>query len=280
MTRDTRTLPANGKVAASYLKGEVESEAFVDGEMSQCVAALADILGRPKGRRIAQLIHGDLFNVLEHRDGMAFGQAFHDDYCGWVDLRHLGTPLDTTHWVSVPATHLYPRPNVRSLSQGALYFGSELAVSDMGEGWAELSSGQFVPSRHLLPLDRRASDPVAVAEMFLGSPYLWGGCSRYGIDCSGLIQQSWRACGWDCPRDSDMQENDLGYPVDRDDLQRGDLVFWKGHVGIMKDPETLLHANGFHMAVVTENLAAAAKRIEESNGGPITSVKRSGHGTD
>ncbi len=138
---------------------------------------------------------------------------------------------------------------------------------------AVIRSGAFVPAAHLAPVGVDEPDFVAVAERFLGSPYLWGGKTALGIDCSGLVQVSLTACGVACPRDSDMQEEALGVAVDRAELRRGDLVFWKGHVAIVRDRDTLIHANAFHMAVAIEPVAAAVTRIQDA-GSTITSVRR------
>ncbi len=272
---DPRITPYNGSVAASYLEGEVDAKTFSDGELMQCTAAAADILGKVRGRRTSQLLCGDLFNVFETRDGHCYGQAVNDGYCGYVRADLLGEAEDPTHWVSVPATHLYPGPHVRLMTSGALFFGSEVTVAGVEGAWTRLVGGSCVPSVHLLPIEERLGDPVTVADLLLGSPYLWGGVTRYGIDCSGLVQLAWRACGHECPRDSDMQEAELGEPLGFDETpRRGDLVFWKGHVGLVAAHNMLLHANAHHMAVAYEKLDAAIERIAEADGGPVTSIKR------
>lgn len=272
---DKRTTLANGRIAASHLKGQVEAKNYSDGEMLQCSAAAADIVGKPNGRRVAQLLYGDLFLTLETRDGYMFGQSVHDGYVGFVREDLLGPAKDATHWVAAPQTHLYPGPNMRLMTHGALYFGSEVAVDGPEGTWMKLASGSYVPANHLLPMTTRLNDPVAAADLFLGSPYLWGGSSRYGIDCSGLVQLAWRVCGEDCPRDSDMQEAQIGEPLAEGEApRRGDLVFWKGHVAIVTEPNRILHANAHHMAVVYEALDAAIARIENAGGGPLTNVKR------
>jgi len=271
---DTRLLPSNGRVAASYLEGEIDASRFSDGELMQCCVAMADLLGKPDGKRLAQLLYGDMFNVLEQRDGYCFGQSLFDGYCGYVRDDDLGRPEDATHWVATPATHLYPAPHVKLRATGPLYLGSEVVVTGIEGNWSRLKSGECVPTAHLRPIGDDFDDPVVVAELLLGTPYLWGGSTRYGIDCSGLIQLAWRACGKDCPRDSDMQEDELGADLDLEEIDRGDLVFWKGHVGIMASKNTLLHANAHHMAVAFEPLEEAISRIQNDGGGSVTAIKR------
>ena len=152
-----------------------------------------------------------------------------------------------------------------------------MTIVGAAERFAVTNNGGHIPARHLAPLAAADDDFVAIAERFLGTPYLWGGKTSFGLDCSGLSQVALTACGIACPRDSDMQEQALGAPVDANagfsNLQRGDLVFWKGHMGIVRDPATLLHANAFHMAVALEPIAEAIPRIRASDG-PPTAVKR------
>lgn len=274
MSHDPRTTPANGRVADRRLEGIVDSPEYVTGELAQCGAAFADITGKPEGRRTAQLIYGDLFNVLERRNGFAFGQTLHDGYCGYVAEDLLDRPHEPTHWIAAPATHLYPGPNMKLMNNGALFLGSDVQVMEEEGTWSRLSNGGFVHSMHLMPTQQRLNDPLAVADLFMGSPYLWGGSTRAGIDCSGLVQVAWRCCGMDCPRDSDMQEHELGEEVSLEQAQRGDLVFWKGHVALVSGPDMILHANAYHMAVAYEALSEAVARIEAAGGGPVTSVKR------
>lgn len=272
---DPRLTPANGRVAAKTLQGLVKADRFVDGSLRQSDGPAADILTGPGGARAAQLIYGDLFLVLEEVDGLTFGQSMYDGYCGYVGANALGDVQDATHWIVAPQTHLYPGPDMKLLQSGTLYFGSEVAVVGTQGAFAQLVTGQFVPLGHVLPLATRLNDPVGVADLFLGTPYLWGGSTRDGIDCSGLVQVAWRACGLDCPRDSDMQEAELGRALGANETpERGDLVFWKGHVGLVTAHNRLLHANAHHMMVAYEPLDEAAQRIAQSGGGEITSIKR------
>jgi cell wall-associated NlpC family hydrolase len=266
--------PFNGRVADVALRGTVVAQAFVTPEAQAVAAPLADLCAAPAGARDRQLLRGARFGVLDRRADWAFGQA-EDGYCGWVPEAALGPWHAPTHWVAAPATHLYPAPDLKAPELAALSLGARLTITATAPGWLHEACGAWLPAPHLRALDDRAQDPVAVAESLLGTPYLWGGNSRAGIDCSGLVQLSCRVCGLPCPADSDMQARALGDPLPpATPLKRGDLVFWRGHVGWMADDATLLHANAHHMAVVVEPLADARARIAESGGGDILGLRR------
>jgi cell wall-associated NlpC family hydrolase len=176
--------------------------------------------------------------------------------------------------VTALRTFLYPEPDIKSPTVAALSLGSMLAVTGTSDPLLQLVNGGYVVARHVAPVDRFASDFVAVAERLVGFPYLWGGKSTKGLDCSGLLQLSMQAAGLDCPRDSDMQAKALGTMLAKDaPLSRGDIVFWPGHAGIMVDEARLLHANGHHMQTVIEPLAEAVARIA-GTGTLVSSVRR------
>ena len=190
----------------------------------------------------------------------------------------LGAPSAPTHRVAALRTHAYPGAAIKLPPRMALSLGAQLTIVGRDGDFAVSEDGLYVWSRCLAELGAREPDPVAVAELFLETPYLWGGRTSEGVDCSGLVQTALMAAGVASPRDSDMQEATLGEPIAIDDpsapLARGDFVFWKGHVGIMRDPVTLLHANGWHMKTVSEPLAQARDRIAANGGGKVTSVRR------
>lgn len=254
---DRRVTPFSGHVAHVSLAGIVDAGRFVEGEPRRVTAALTDLCATPGGARDRQLLGGDAFLVIDRRDGWAFGQADRGGYCGWVREDDVGVAPAPTHWVAALATHLYPEARVQARAGETLSLGARVHVTGLSGAWAATAAG-FVPAAHLRPIGDWAGDPVEIAAMFLGTPYLWGGNSRLGLDCSGLVQAAWLAAGRACPGDSDQQAA-MGVPVE--DPRRGDLVFWKGHVAIVTGPDRIIHANGHTMNVAHEGLAAAIARI-------------------
>ena len=232
---------------------------------------------RSDAMQLTQALMGEHVQVYDMRDGWAWGQLERDRYVGFLPEASLNADIvASTHRVAVPSTFIYPEPNLKSGPAAVVTMNAQVAVIGGDEHFSGLANGGFVFTAHLKPVREFDTDFTAVAGMFLNAPYYWGGKSIHGLDCSGLVQLSLEACGIACLRDSDMQEQDLGKPVlvnDLDALQRGDLVFWKGHVGIMRDEHTLLHANGHHMLTVAEPLREAAARIARSTG-EITAIKR------
>ena len=270
---DRRLTPATPRIAHISLQGRVAAPAFTEGETLRLSQPLADLLRAPGGARERQLLLGESFTVIDREDGHAFGFAVKDGYCGWLPEAALADTPRPSHWVATPATHLYPEPRVQAPELAALSLGARLAVLGTAGKWAETTQG-FVPVSHLRPLGDWLTDPVSVAESLLGTPYLWGGNSRAGIDCSGLAQLAYGACGIGLAGDSDLQEM-AGTALDEDaTLQRGDLIFWKGHVAIVVDGETLIHANGHSMSVAYEGIAACIARVEEQETRPVTARRR------
>jgi hypothetical protein len=271
---DRRTTPANTRVAHVSLRGRVEAARFVEGEKASVAAPLTDLLAAPGGARDRQLLMGDSVLILERGDGFAFLQSDKDGYCGYVAEAALGAAITSTHWISAPGSHLYPAANMKEREIAALSFGAQVMVVAEHERFLETDQGQFVPRPHLCKVGIKMQDPAAVAEMFLGTPYLWGGNSRAGIDCSGLVQAALLACGVGCPGDSDLQRGIGSALPGRAALRRGDLVFWKGHVAMALDGDSLVHANAFRMAVTAEGTDAAIERITAQGDGAPTAFRR------
>lgn len=257
---DPRLTPFSGRVA---LRGaQVAAAQVTDGTPARVITPLVDLCRRPDGPRDRQLLRGARVCVIDHQGDHAFVQAQAGAYCGWVDAHALGSDHPMTHRVSALATHLYARPDLKSPDMARLSLNSLLSLGSEQANFLESACGHWVPKPHVRPLPDLASDPVTVAHQFLGVPYLWGGNSACGIDCSGLVQVALYACGIACPGDSDLQLAAFG-PIlpSGTPFQRGDLLFWQGHVAWASTPDTLLHATANGMAVIDEPLVAACERI-------------------
>jgi len=224
-----------------------------------------------------QALHGETIVVFEEAGDWAWAQLDQDRYVGWIERSSLADPgPDPTHRVRAPRTFLYEEPSIKAPRFTALPMGASLRALRTQGSFTEIEAGGFVFSAHLRDIHEHERDFVAVAERFLNAPYLWGGKSWLGVDCSGLVQIALRQANLEAPRDTDMMMAELGVPLplDRADLRRGDLVFWRGHVAIMQNAETLLHANATHMQVASEPLRQAAARIAQAGSGEICAIRR------
>lgn len=275
---DRRLTPANGRVADSSLQGLVEAAVFVEGEAACLRVPVADLWRDTEATlRDRQLQFGEAVTVYERREGMAFLRAERDGYVGYVAEAALGDAVAATHIVAAPATHLYPAPDMKAVEALYLGFGARLSIvsGSAGGRFFETAEGLFVPRPHVRPANKPFTDPASVAQLFFGVPYLWGGNSVRGIDCSGLVQAALLACGIDCPGDSDLQEGSVGAPLpDSSELRRGDLLFWRGHVAIAVDDRVMIHANMHHAAVAYEPITEGTARIEAQGDGPVTTRRR------
>lgn len=280
---DPRVTPARPDVAAKHLQGKIEAARFVEGEGREVIEPQAPLRSapRPDAPLLTEALKGERITIYDTDDeGWAWGQLDADGYVGWLPDSALGPPgPPATHKVAALRTLLFPGPSIKLPPLAALPLGATLAIARVEDRLAVTPSGGYVPAAHLRPIGEFETDFVAVAERFAGVPYLWGGKTALGLDCSGLVQVALTACGIACPRDSDMQEAAVGTPVspasDNAKIQRGDLLFWKGHVAIAGGLGSLIHANAFHMAVAVEPLADAIARIRRT-GSEITSVRRIG----
>jgi hypothetical protein len=226
-------------------------------------------------QRLTEALRGELVDVHDDNgEGWSRVQLRNDGYAGWLPSGALDVPgAAPTHRVSVLRTLVFPGASHKLSPLAALSLGSMVAAARFEEGFAVTSDNHFLPAQHLAPVGTVETDFVAVAERFLDTPYLWGGKTSFGIDCSGLVQVALTASGVKCPRDSDMQAGALGMPVELSTLRRGDLLFWEGHVAIARDATTILHANAHHMAVAIEPVAEAVRRIAAA-GFELVSVRR------
>jgi len=248
-------------------------EFAISGEPASISVPVSDVLDAPGKRRIRQLLLGDSILLLGERGAYSCVRSEKDGYHGFVHSSTIEAPINPTHFVSVASTHVYSEPDLKSRDRESLSFTSRLAVSEKVGAFFNTNRG-WVPAQHLKPVSFRFSDPVAVAEIFLGVPYLWGGNSSQGIDCSGLVQVACLACGLSCPADSDQQECSLGkFLSDSQPLKRGDIMFWKGHVAWMVNERHILHANVASMSVSLELLDKACERILCAGDGSIKARK-------
>jgi cell wall-associated NlpC family hydrolase len=278
---DPRVTPARPDLAAKHLEGKVTAARFVEGRVMEVVEPQAPLRRepRPDAPLHTEALKGERVAVYDmNAEGWAWGQLASDNYVGWLPSNALALAgAAPTHKVAVPRTLAFPGSSIKLPPIEALPLGARLVIVRTHDRMAITQSGAHVPMAHLTPVGDYEADFVAVAERFLRVPYLWGGKTALGLDCSGLVQIALSACGVLCPRDSDMQEQTLGTPIaaaDLVNLTRGDLVFWKGHVVIVRDRENFLHANAFHMAVAIEPIGDAITRIRGA-GSEITSVRRS-----
>lgn len=277
---DPRLNAARPDLADIRLRGRVEAGSFVAGEPMQIVAPVADMRRepRPDSGVDTQLLFGETVDVFEEHEGWCWAQAHADGYTGYVAFTALTKHIaGATHMVTAPRTFLYPGPDMKLPVEAALSIGSRLDVvggaETRGSHYLLLANGGGVIAGHAAEIATQAHDPVVIAERLLNTPYQWGGRSGHGIDCSGLIQLAYSMCGIQLQRDTSMQQNSAGHEIfpgqGGEHLRRGDLVFWKGHVAMMRDANSIIHASGHAMAVVIEDYAEAVRRIGYLYGEPV-----------
>ena len=255
------------------MAGLVDAKAFTSGEKASITHPIVDLRAARGGNRDRQLICGDAVVVIDRQKGWSFVQSQKDGYCGWITSDSHGPAEEMTHWITARLSHLYPEPRVQAEATAVLPFGSLLRVVEVVGAFARTSLG-YVPLPHVSAVQHRPTDPVAVAQSFLGAPYLWGGNTALGIDCSGLVQTAFLACQLACPGDSDQQAQMAEPLAPSAPLLPGDLIFWKGHVAMVCGPDLLIHANGHSMDVCTETITGCIDRIAKAGGGPVTARLR------
>ncbi len=279
MSADPRLTPARADLAADFLRSVVEAEAYAKGTIKQVSAAAAAVHAAPDrdSQMVTQALMGERVTIYEDKDGWAWGQLGGDDYVGYL-------PSDTlddvgpspTHKVGVLRTFLYTEPDLKSRVQGAVSLGAVVSATGTQAEFTSIAGSGWAFTDHLLPIDYAEPDYLTTGVRFIGTPYLWGGKTSLGLDCSGLVQVALQFAGIDCPRDSDMQATALGEEVEQNPsaVQRGDLVFFPGHVGMMLDEQTILHANAWDMMVSPHPLRYVIAEIAKKEKQPISAIKR------
>lgn len=274
--RDPRVTALSPDVASRALEGIVPAPAYVDPRPMTVAVPAAGIHAEAdlKSEQQDQLLFGETFEVLSEAGGFAWGQARRDGYVGHVRLTALAAPTEpASHRVVAIRTYAFAEPSIKALASGPFSLNA-LVTEEAREGrFVKARGGGWFVTEHLAPIGRFETDPVAVALKFQGAAYLWGGRESQGIDCSGLVQQALLACGRACPRDTDQQQH-MGHAIEPDDLARGDLVFWRGHVAMMADATHIVHANAHHMATVVEPFAEAVARIAAGPTGEPVAYRR------
>lgn len=281
MNFDPRITPARPDLAASYLQGKVTAARFVVGEAQEVVDPIVPMRREPRHDSVldTEALKGERVTVYETtEEGWCWAQLEGDRYVGWMPANGLGAPGPApTHRVRAVRMPVLVGPSIKVATHEMLSFGSAIAIARNEGSFAVTAGGFFVPQIHLASVGTFETDFVAIAERFINVPYLWGGKTSLGLDCSALVQLSLSACGISCPRDSHIQETSLGRLVDAGSdlsgLERGDLVFWKGHVAIAYDNAHFLHANAFHMAVAVEPVHETIARFTKSDCA-VTAVRR------
>jgi hypothetical protein len=277
---DPRRHAFRADLAAASLRGHVAAPRYAEGEPRQVMAPVLPLRQEPRfdARLETEALMGERVTVYDIAEGWAWAQLDRDGYVGYLPAEGLTPKLTApNHKVTALRTFVFSRPGAKSPPLALISLNARLTAARAEGNFLALCEGGFVFARHVAPVGKNATDYVAVAESFLGAPYLWGGRTSIGLDCSGLVQLALEAAGIPCPRDADMQAAELGAPIDwqgKDGLARSDLVFWEGHVGIMTGAETLLHANAYHMAVECEPLLVARGRIAANLSREITTVRR------
>ena len=273
---DPRITLARAELAPAACEGVVRANAYARLRRARVSAFTTPLRSAPNpaAEQVSQLLYGEAFDVLREEGAFAWGQARRDGYVGWAETTALGGELhEASHWVRAPRAAVLQRPAIRAPTVGVLGMNAMVRVAGESDAFCEVAGLGWVAKTHLAEVGSGFGVPSRIALTFRGAPYVWGGRDSAGLDCSGLIQHSLHAAGLACPRDADQQAA-LGREVPADALLSGDLVAWRGHIGMMLDAGRLIHANAHHMAVAIEPLAVAVARIAAAGSGPPIAYRR------
>lgn len=276
---DKRRHPFRPDLAAAYLEHRVTADRYTHPKRQLVLSETASIRAQPDANsmQISELLAGEPVDVYETRDGWCWCQGVLDGYTGYVAAQELGEAAGAaTHIVCARLSHLFPEPSIKVPPAGRATLGARIHVVSMSGKFATLANGLSIIASHIRPLGKPERDPLDIAVRFMGAPYLWGGRSTLGLDCSGLVQVAHQGCGLLPPRDSDMLAEELGDPVSIPDgpegLKRNDVVFFPGHCMFADGEGGLVHANATHMMVTHEPAAAVFKRTR-GGWGSVTAVR-------
>jgi cell wall-associated NlpC family hydrolase len=276
VSHDPRVTPLRDGIAARALEGIVPAEVYLDPRPLRCAVPAAALRRAPDAtsEQMDQLLFGEAFDAIEEDGAFLWGQARRDGYVGFVEAAALAPAGPApTHRIAALRTYAFAQASIKSKASGPFSLGALVTVEALDGALAKVTGAGWMAGRHLSPIGAFETDPAAVAERFVGAPYLWGGRESLGLDCSGLTQQALLACGLACPRDADQQSR-LGWEIGRADFGRNDLIFWKGHVAIGLDATRIVHANAHHMAVAVEPLDETIARIRAAGAGEPVAFRR------